>query len=158
MATNDQLQKYYDALIETYDVLSEAATKANERGSKMSSHFVEDIRKGQREALELGKKLSSDGTNSGQLYASLVEATTAAQGRALSFAQYTYEQSLEAGTESRQHIEKLVEANRQATQAAADLARSWTTENPMTEMFRRTMDAMSPKSAAKAKTGSGQAS
>ncbi len=157
MATNE-LQKYYDALIETYDVLADAATKANERGSKVSSQFVEDIRKGQREALELGKKLSSDSTNSGQLYAALVEATTAAQGRALAFAQYTYDQSVEAGTESRQHIEKLVEANRQATQAAADLARSWTTENPMTEMFRRTMDAMNPQRKSKAKTGSGQAS
>lgn len=154
MATNEQMQKYYDALIATYDVLADGVNKAGQRGVKISNEFANEVTTGQREALELGKKLSSTGADSGQVYAALVEASTAAQGRALHFAQYTYDQSKEAGTESRQQVEKLVEANRQATQAAADLARSWTTENPMTEMFRQTMDAMNPQKESKSKSAS----
>lgn len=154
MATTDQAQKYYESLIATYDVLSDAVTKGGERGVKITTQLAQEISQGQREALELGKKLSGNQKDLGQLYTALVEATTAAQGRSLAFAQFAYQQALEAGTESREHMEKLVEVNRQATQAATDLARLWASENPMTEMFRRSMEAMSPdatkKSAPKA--------
>ena len=57
---NDTVQKYFDSLIETYDILVDAVGKANERGMKVSAKLAEDVVKGQREALTLGKKLAAE--------------------------------------------------------------------------------------------------
>ena len=35
MAANEQVQKYYDALIASYDILVDAVGRANERGSRI---------------------------------------------------------------------------------------------------------------------------
>src|SRR5439155_10773651 len=82
VATNDQAQKYYDALIESYDVLVEAVGKASERGVKVTKRLAEDIAQGQRDAIELGKKLTNDPSDVSRFYAALLETATAAQGRA----------------------------------------------------------------------------
>lgn len=156
MAINDQVQKYYDALIETYDVLVDAIEKSNERGIKMSKQFATDVIKGQREALELGRKLAAEPTDFGQFYSTVLEATTAAQGRALAFTQAAYQEAIGASTDTREAIQKLVEVNREASSAAVKVAQSWATANPVVETFRRTMETFTPaaaeKSAARAKT------
>ncbi len=79
MAANEQVKKYYDALIASYDILTDAVTRANERGLKVTQQFVADVAKGQREALELGKKLAGEPADLGQFYSAVLEATTAAQ-------------------------------------------------------------------------------
>ena len=149
MAANDQVQKYYDALIETYDVLVDAIEKSNERGIKMSKQFATDVIKGQREALELGRKLAAEPTDFGQFYSSVLEATTAAQGRALAFTQAAYQEAIGASTDTRETIQKLVEVNREASSAALKVAQSWATANPVVETFRRTMEAFTPAAAEK---------
>lgn len=155
MAVNEQVQKYYEALIANYDILLNAVEKANERGLKISRQFAADVVKGQREALELGKKLAGEPTDLGQFYTAVLEATTAAQGRALAFTQAAYQEALGAGTDSRETIQKLVEANRSTAEAAMQVARQWATANPMADFMRRGMEAMQPqgerKSAAKDK-------
>ena len=118
MAANEQVQKYYDALIASYDILVDAVGRANERGLKVTQQFIADVAKGQREALELGKKLAGEPTDLGQFYSSVLEATTAAQGRALTFTQAAYQEALGAGTDARETVEKLVAANKETTQAA----------------------------------------
>lgn len=155
MAANEQVQKYYDALIASYDILLNAVEKANERGLKISRQLAADVVKGQREALELGKKLAAEPTDIGQFYTAVLEATTAAQGRALAFTQAAYQEALGAGNDSRETIQKLVEANRTTAQAAMQVAREWATANPMTEFMRRGVEAMQPparKAATKDKT------
>jgi len=149
MPANDQVQKYYDALIESYDVLVDALNKANERGIKMSQAFAADVIKGQREALELGRKLAAEPTDFGQFYSSVLEATTAAQGRALAFTQAAYQEAIGASTDTRETIQKLVEVNREASSAAVQVAQSWASGNPMVETFRRTMEAFTPAAAEK---------
>ncbi|MCZ7578597.1 MAG: hypothetical protein M5U18_16715 [Dehalococcoidia bacterium] len=52
---NDQVQKYYNSLLASYDVLVDAVTRANERGFNVTKQFASDVAKGQREAIELGK-------------------------------------------------------------------------------------------------------
>ncbi len=154
MAINDQVQKYYDALIESYDVLVDAVNKSNERGIKMSKQFATDVVTGQREALELGRKLAADPTDFGQLYSAVLEATTTAQGRALAFTQAAYQEAMGASTDTRETIQKLVEVNRETSSAAVKVAQNWAAANPMAETFRRTMEAFTPpvvqKAAAKA--------
>lgn len=145
MAANDQVQKYYDALINSYDILVAAVEKANERGAKVTRQFVADITKGQREALELGKKLASEPTDIGQYYTAVLEATTAAQGRALAFAQAAYSEALGGGTDSREVMEKLVAANRETASAAVEAFRNFTVANPVVDAIRRNMESMAPQ-------------
>lgn len=144
MAANEQVKKYYDALIASYDILTDAVTRANERGLKVTQQFVADVAKGQREALELGKKLAGEPADLGQFYSAVLEATTAAQGRALAFTQAAYQEALGAGTAARETVEKLVEANKETTQAAVAAVRSYAAANPAAAIFRRNLEAMQP--------------
>lgn len=151
MASNDQVQKYYDALIESYDILTNAVATANERGLKITKQFATDVARGQREALELGRKLGGEPTDLGQFYSAVLEATTAAQGRALAFTQAAYQEAMGASTDTRDTIQKLVEVNREASQAAVKAVQNWSAVNPFAESFKRTMEAFTPATNGKAK-------
>jgi hypothetical protein len=148
---NEYAQKYYDALIASYDILADAASKAGERGLKVSQQLVEDITKGQREALELGKKLASEPTDMGLLYAGLMEATTALQSRALAFTQTAYSETVGAGSDTREVFQKLFEANKDTVKAAVDFARTSTSANPFVDAWRKGLEAMTPKGTEKTK-------
>lgn len=142
MAANEQVQKYYEALIASYDILTAAVSSATERGLKVGSQFAKDVTKGQRDALELGKKLATSQPNDlGQFYTAVLEATTAAQGRSLAFTQVLYQEALGAGDDTRQTIEKLVAANKATSQAAVDVARQWAAVNPFADFARKSAEA-----------------
>lgn len=144
MATNQQVQKYYDSLLASYDLLVDAVARANERGFKISKQFATDVAKGQREALELGRKLAAEPTDVGQFYTAVLEATTAAQGRALTFTQNAYQEALGASGEAREVVEKLVAVNQETAKAAVEVARSWATANPMIDVIKKGYEAMQP--------------
>ncbi len=144
MASNEYVQKYYDSLIASYDLLVDAVAKANDRGIKVTKQFASDVAKGQREALELGKKLAGEPSDLGQFYTAVLEATTAAQGRALAFTQTAYSEALGASGEARETVEKLVKANQDTAKAAVEVARTWTTANPMVDMIKKGYEAMQP--------------
>lgn len=145
MVANEQVQKYYEALIANYDVLTDAVTRASDRGLKVTQQLVSDVARGQREALELGKKLAGEPADLGQFYTAVLEATTAAQGRALAFTQAAYQGAVDAGTDTRATVEKLVEANKETAQAAVAAAKSFAIANPVADMFRRGAEAMQPR-------------
>lgn len=149
MATNEPVQKYYDALLASYDILTNAISTANERGMKVTKQFATDVAKGQREAIELGRKLAAEPTDVGQFYTAMLEATTAAQGRALAFTQVAYQEALGAGGEAKSTVEKLVEANRETATAAAEVAKTWAATNPMADIVRRGVETMTPNNGAK---------
>ncbi|GIW13227.1 MAG: hypothetical protein KatS3mg062_0666 [Tepidiforma sp.] len=148
----ETIQKYYDALIEGYDLLVDAIEKANERGIKVTRQLAADVVAGQREALQLGKKLAAEPGDLGQLYAALLEATTSAQGRALAFTQAAYQEALASGTDARELVQKLAEANRETAAAAVEVARQWAVANPFAEFMKKGIEAFQPQpAAAKAK-------
>ena len=142
MATNTQaLQKYLDALAKGYEVLAEASTTANERGHRVSQRLSSDISAAQREALEFAKRLANDPEHyMSTAYSGMTEAAIAAQGRAFAFAQIAYQEGLSASNETRSHVERLAEANKNAAEAASELARGWASLNPLSDMFFRAMD------------------
>ncbi len=148
---NETAQKYYDSLIASYDILVDAVTKANERGINVTKQFAADVAKGQREALELGKKLAGEPTDYGQFYTAVLEATTAAQGRALAFTQNAYQEALTASGDAREVVQKLVEANKETAQAAIEVTRTWATANPMADIVKKGFEAMQPAAAPKTK-------
>ena len=144
MATNTYVQKYYDNLLATYDLLVDAVAKANDRGMKVTKQFATDVVKGQREAIELGKKLAGEPSDLGQFYTAVLEATTAAQGRALTFTQTAYQEALGASGEAREVVEKLVAANQETAKAAVEVARTWATANPMADIVKKGFEAFQP--------------
>lgn len=141
MANSDPVQKYFDALLESYDILVDAIEKANERGLKVSRQFAADVVQGQREAIQLGKKIATEPTDIGQFYTAVLESSTEAQGRALNFAQVAYQEALAAGTDARETVEKLVSANQETAQAALEAAQSFAAANPFAEVVRKNMEA-----------------
>ncbi len=147
MANTEQVQKYYDSLLASYDLLVDAVAKANDRGIKITKQFATDVAQGQREALELGKKLAGEPSDMGQFYTAVLEATTAAQGRALTFTQTAYQEALGASGEARDVVEKLVQANQDTAKAAVEVARNWATANPMVDMMQKGFAAMQPTTA-----------
>ena len=144
MANNEQVQKYYDSLIASYDLLVDAVAKANDRGIKITKQFAADVTQGQREALALGKKLAAEPSDMGQFYTAVLEATTAAQGRALTFTQSAYQEAIGASGEARDVVEKLVQANQETAKAAVEVARNWATANPVVDMMQKGFSALQP--------------
>jgi hypothetical protein len=147
MASNDYVQKYFDNLLASYDLLVEAVEKANDRGIKVTKQFATDVAKGQREAIELGKKLAAEPSDIGQFYTAVLEATTAAQGRALAYTQVAYAEAMAAGSEARETVEKLVSANKEASQAGVELFRNWTASNPLVDIVKKNYEKMQPAAA-----------
>ncbi len=143
---NDQVQKYYNSLLASYDVLVDAVTRANERGFNVTKQFASDVAKGQREALELGKKLAAEPADMSHVYAAVLEATTAAQGRALAFTQAAYQEAVTAGGDAREVVQKIVDANKETAQAAVEVARTWATANPVADVVKKSLEAMQPAS------------
>ncbi|HZP57253.1 MAG TPA: hypothetical protein VFC53_06830 [Dehalococcoidia bacterium] len=123
MAKSTAVDKYFDALSESYDAIIEAIKQGNERGFRVSSSLLSEAQRGQKEALELGKKFAEDPTDIGGFYRAVMESTTKAQGRALELARQMFDELAESRTEARDTIEKVVKANRIAGEAAVEAAR-----------------------------------
>lgn len=147
MASNDYVQKYFDSLLASYDLLVDAVDKANDRGIKVTRQFASEVAQGQREAIELGRKLAGEPGDLGQFYTAVLEATTAAQGRALAFAQAAYTEAMGAGSETRETVEKLVAVNKETTKAAVEVARTWATANPFVDIVKKNYEKVQPTAA-----------
>lgn len=152
MAGNDQAKKFYDNLIESYDVLVDSVSKATERGVKVTKQMSDDIAKGQRDLIELGKKVASEPGDVTQLYGALLETATAAQGRALAFSQLVYQESAGSGTDVRESFERLTKMSTETTAAAVDMARAFAGANPFAEVMAKGMEAFTAPAKGTGKT------
>jgi len=124
--------RIFDALNESYEALLEAIKAGNERGYRVSKNLIEETERGQREVLELGRKFAGDPADLAGFSTAVMEATTKAQSRALDLTRQWFEEFSGAGTEAREAIQRVARANREAGQAAVEVARG---------MFSRTTEA-----------------
>ena len=155
MSTNPEIERYFGALIESYDILTVALDKAGDRGIKTAKQLQRDLAKGQREALELSKKIAVDPSNVAVVWTGILEATVGAQSRALAFAQAAYQEAVATSSDARDTIEKLVNANRATADAAAELSRNWTAGNPFVEAFQKGLETFGAIKRDGSKTGAG---
>jgi hypothetical protein len=72
----------------------------------------------------------------------VIEATLAAQDRALAFAKDVYSQSDAAGSEGRELFEKLFAASREISEATVELSRNWTQDSSWADAWRTGFEAM----------------
>ncbi len=121
--SNTAIDKYFEALTESYDAIIEAIRSGNERGYRISTNLLTEAQKGQREAVELGKKFAEDPSDVGGFYRAAMESTTKAQGRALELARQMFDEMSESRSEAREAIERVVKAQRSAGEAAIEAAR-----------------------------------
>jgi predicted ArsR family transcriptional regulator len=151
MASNTAVDKYFEALTESYDAIIEAVKAGNERGFRVSNNLLAEAQKGQRESVELGRKFAGDPTDIGGFYRALMESATQAQGRALELARQMFDELSESRNEGRDVIEKVVKAQRAAGEAAVEAARdvaSSTAERVRTGVTRVTSSGAAAPAAA----------
>jgi hypothetical protein len=126
MPTNKQptaIDKYFEALTESYDAIIEAIKAGNERGFRISNNLLTEAQRGQRESVDLGKRFAEDPTDIAGFYRAVMESTTKAQGRALELARQMFDELSESRGDTRTAIEKVVKAQRAAGEAAVEAAR-----------------------------------
>lgn len=125
MATKQKtaVDKYFDALTESYDAIIDAIKLGNERGFRLSNNLLAEAQKGQRESVELGKKFAEDPTDVAAFYRAAMESATKAQGRTLEFARQVFDELSQSRDETRSVVEKVFSAQRAAGEAAIEAAR-----------------------------------
>jgi hypothetical protein len=117
------VDKYFEALTESYDAIIDAIKAGNERGFRISTNLLSEAQRGQHEAVELGRKFADDPTDIAGFYRAVMESTTKAQGRALELARQMFDELSESRGDTREAIEKVVKAQRAAGEAAVEAAR-----------------------------------
>lgn len=123
MAKSTAVDKYFEALTESYDAILDAIKAGNERGYRVSNNLLAEAQRGQRESIELGKTFAEDPTDIGGFYRAMMESSTKAQGRALELTRQMFDELSESRTETREVIEKVVKAQRAAGEAAVAATR-----------------------------------
>jgi len=123
MAGNDATGKFFEALNESSDALIDAVRAANDRGHRVSTAIIESAQEGQREAVELAKKWLGAPFDIAGFYSTLVESATRTQGRALEVTRQWFGEMADAQKETREVLQRVFKANREANQATADVAR-----------------------------------
>ena len=123
MPKSESQEKFFEALSDSYEAIIEAVKAGNERGYRFSKTLIEEAEKGQKEALELGKKWAAAPTDAPGLLGSLVEAMAKAQSRGLVLARDWLGELSESRTEVRDAFQRVVSANQAAAQAAVEAAR-----------------------------------
>jgi hypothetical protein len=124
--TQSAVEKYFDALTQSYDAIIDAVKAANERNYRIAGNLIAEAQRGQREQVELGKTFAADPTDIGGFFRAAMEQTTKAQGRALELARQLFDEMNESRNEGREAIEKVIGAQRAAGEAAIEAARDVT--------------------------------
>jgi polyhydroxyalkanoate synthesis regulator phasin len=123
MADIDAAGKYYEALNETSDAMIDAIRAANDRGHRFTTALIEQAQESQREAVEISRKWADSPLDFIGLMSSVTESTTKAQGRALDATRQFFGELTEAQKESREVVQKVINANRTAGEASMEAAR-----------------------------------
>ena len=123
MAGNDATVRIFDALNDSYDAVIDRLRAANDRRHRFSTAMIEETQEGQREAAKLASKWADAPFDFLGFYSSLIETSTQAQGRALDVTRQWFGELTEAQREAREVFQRMVSANRAASQAALDFGR-----------------------------------
>ena len=124
MANDDAATKYYEALNETSDALIDAIRAANNRGHRFTTALIEQAQEGQRDAAEITRKWAAAPFDMIGLMSSITESTTKAQGRALDATRQIFSEFSDVQKETRDVMQRVINANRSAGEASVDMARS----------------------------------
>jgi hypothetical protein len=123
MPRTENVDKFFDAVTEAYDALLDAAKSANDRGYRVSRRLIDEIERGQRDAVDLTRRVAIAPQDLAGSFSSVVRNLTDSQGRVLDLTRQLLDEATDSGREGRDTMRKVIEANRSAGQAAIEATR-----------------------------------
>jgi hypothetical protein len=123
MASSDNIDKFFDAINEAYDALLDAVKTANDRGYRVSRKLIDEVERGQRDAVDLTRRLATAPRDVVGFYTAAVRNVTDVQGRTLDLTRQFLDELSDSGREARDTARKVIEANRDAGQAVISATR-----------------------------------
>src|SRR3990170_6547301 len=83
MPKTETVDKFFDAVTDAYDALLDAAKSTNDRGYRVSRRLIDEIERGQKEAIDLTRRLALAPQDVAGATTAAIRTVTDAQGRAL---------------------------------------------------------------------------
>jgi methyl-accepting chemotaxis protein len=123
MPKEETVDKFFDAVTEAYDALLDAARAANDRGYRVSRKLIDEIERGQKDAIDLTRRLAIAPRDVSGATTAAIRTVTDAQGRVLDLARQILDELTDSQRETRDTFRKVIEANRGAGQAAIEATR-----------------------------------
>jgi len=123
MPKTENVDKFFNAVNEAYDALLDAAKSANDRGYRVSRQLIDEVERGQREAIDLTRKVASSPRDVSGFYTAAVRSVTDAQGRVLDLTRQLLDELSDSQREGREVVRRVIEANRSAGQVAVEATR-----------------------------------
>src|SRR5437867_3018861 len=123
MSRTENVDKFFDAVTIAYDALLDAAKSSNERGYRVSRRLIDEIERGQREAIDLTRRLAESPRDVSGFYSSALRTVTDSQGRALELTRQLLDEVSDGQREGRETMRRVIDANRNAGQAAIEATR-----------------------------------
>ena len=123
MSNAENIDKFFEAVNDSYDALLDAVKSANDRGYRVSRRLIDEVERGQRDAVDLTQRLASAPRDVTGFYTASVRNLTEVQGRTLDLTRQFLDELADGGREARDTVRKVVEANRDAGQAAISATR-----------------------------------
>jgi len=115
--------RFFGALNQAYDAMLQAIEKGNQRGYRVSRTILRQARRGEREVVALAKKWVEEPTDVLGFYETLLDAQTRAQTRALELTREWLEEAGNTREEVQEALRRMIQANRDASEAAIEAAR-----------------------------------
>jgi methyl-accepting chemotaxis protein len=123
MPKTETVDKFFNAVTDGYEALLDAAKSANDRGYRISRQLIDEVERGQRETLDLTRKVVTAPRDVSGAYTSAVRSVTDAQGRVLDLTRQFLDELSDGQREGREVVRRVIEANRSAGQAAIEATR-----------------------------------
>lgn len=123
MPKEQTIDKFFDGVTEAYDSLLDAARSANDRGYRISRKLIDEIERGQKDALDLARRVALAPRDISGVTTATVRTVTDAQGRVLDLTRQLLDEVTDSQRDVRDTLRKVIEANRDAGQAAIEVTR-----------------------------------
>jgi len=123
MPRTENVDKFFTAVNEAYDALLDAAKSANDRGYRVSRQLIDEVERGQREAIDLTRRIASSPRDVSGFYTAAVRSATDSQGRVLDLTRQLLDELSDSQREGREVVRRVIETNRSAGQAAIEATR-----------------------------------
>jgi hypothetical protein len=123
MPKTETEDRFFNAVTDAYEALLDAAKSANDRGYRVSRQLIDEVERGQRETLDLTRKVVTAPRNVSGAYTAAVRSVTDAQGRVLDLTRQLLDELSDSQREGREVVRRVIEANRNAGQAAIEATR-----------------------------------
>jgi hypothetical protein len=122
----EMVDKYSERLLAGHERMTEAMQAARSRGIRVNEEITDWIVAGQRDTLELGKRLADDPTAYAKNMEAVLESLTSAQERALNLAKVLYREQAESTTALREYVGPMFTSSKNFGETAKKLASFWT--------------------------------